>query len=134
MRSNRISALGLACAAVVLGGCASAPARKGSEAERVCINSREINSISALDDRHAFVKLSASSYYLLTVDDTCTGLRSARTVAIADATARVCGDGVTLLSFDDPAVGPMRCRIEGIDSVPDKNAARELIESRAPRE
>jgi hypothetical protein len=48
--------------------------------------------------------------------------------------SRVCSDGLTLLSFDYPAVGPMRCRIEGIDSVPDKNAALELIESRAARE
>jgi hypothetical protein len=134
MRSVRISFLGLAVAAVVLGGCASLPAEKGSKAERVCMNRREINSISALDDQHAFVKVSASRYYLFTVDNRCTGLRLARTIAIVDATTRVCGDGLTLLSFDYPAVGPMRCRIEGIDSVPDMNAARELIESRAAPE
>lgn len=131
MRSVRMSSLGLAVAAAVLGGCASLAAEEGSKAKRVCVNKREINSINALDDQHAFVKLSASRYYLFTVDDRCRGLRLARTIAFADATTRVCGDGLTLLSFEYPAVGPMRCRIEGIDSVPDKNAAWELIQSRA---
>ena len=134
MRSVRMSSLGLAAAAAVLGGCTSLAAEEGSKAPRICINRREINAIRGLDDQHAFVKLSASRYYLLTVDNGCRGLRLARTIAIADATARVCGDGLTLLSFDYPAVGPMRCRIEGIDSVPDMNAARELIESRAAPE
>jgi hypothetical protein len=134
MKSVRLSSLGFAVAAVVLGDCASLAAGEGSKAKRVCINRREISSIRALDDQHAFVKLGASRYYLLTMDNGCRGLTLARTIAIADATARICGDGLTLLSFDDPAVGPMRCRIEGIDSVPDKHAALELIESRAPRE
>jgi len=134
MRSVRMSSLGLAVAAAVLGGCARLAAEEGSKAKRVCINRREINSISALDDQHAFVKLGASRYYLFTMDDRCRGLRLARTIALADATARVCGDGVSLLSFDDPAVGPTRCRIEQIESVANKGAALELIESRAARE
>jgi len=129
-----MSSLGLAVAAAVLGGCASLTAEEGSKAKRVCVNRREINTIRALDDQHAFVKVSASRYYLFTVDNRCQGLRLARTISIGDATARVCGDGLTLLSFDYPAVGPTRCRIEEIDPVPDMNAARELIESRAAPE
>lgn len=130
----RISAPALACAAVVLGGCASAPARTGSEADRVCIKRREINAISALDDRHAFVKLSATRFYLLTLEERCRGLRWARTIALEDSREQVCGDGSGLLSFDDPAVGPMRCRIERIESVANKGEAWELIESRAAPE
>jgi len=134
MTSVRVSSLGFAVAAVTIGGCASLPAAKGSTAESVCVNKRDINSISALDDQHAFVKVSAGRFYLVTVDKACRGLAVARAIAIVDATARVCGDGLTLLSFENPTVGPMRCRIEGIDSVADKNAARDLIESRAPPE
>jgi len=133
MRSVRMSSLGLAVAAAVLGGCASLAAQEESKPKKVCINRREISSIRGLDDRHAFVKLGASRHYLLTMDKGCRGLKLARTIAI-DATGRVCGDGLTLLSFEYPAVGPMRCRIEGIDSVPDKDAALELIESRAAPE
>jgi len=134
MRFVRMWSLSLAVAAAVLGGWTSLAAEEGSKAKKVCINRREINTIRALDDQHAFVKLGASRYYLLTMDNGCRGLRLARTIAFADGTARVCGDGLTLLSFDYPAVGPMRCRVDGIDFVPDKNAALELIESRAPRE
>ena len=64
----------------------------------------------------------------------CGGLEFARAIAIEGSRVRVCGDGSTLLSFDDRALGPMRCRIERIDSVPDKGAALDLIESRASRE
>ena len=133
MRSVRIPSLGFALVASVLGGCTALAAEEGSKAKRVCINTREINSITALDDQHAFVKLSAGRYYLFTVDKTCQGFKLARKIAISDA-SRVCNDGLTLLSFDYPAVGPMRCRVEVIDAVPDKNAALELIESRRPPE
>jgi hypothetical protein len=134
MRSVRMSSLGLAVAAAALGGCASLAAEEGSKAKRVCINRHEINSISTLDDQHAFVKLSASRFYLFTVDNKCNGLKLARTVALDGSAGRVCSDGLTLLSFEYPAVGPTRCRIEGIDSVHDKDAAWELIKSRAAPE
>ena len=129
MRSVRAPSLGLALVAVLGGGTALA-AEEGTKAKRVCINTREINSITALDDQHAFVKLSAGRYYMFSVDKACQGFKLARKIAISDAT-RVCSDALTLLSFETPVVGPMRCRIELIDSVPDKDAAWELIKSRA---
>ena len=131
MGSARMSSLGLAVAAAVLGGCASLAAEEGSKAKRLCVNRREINTIRALDDQHAFVKLSAGRHYLFTVDKSCREFHLARKVAISEGTGRVCADGLTLLSFEVPTAGPMRCRIEGIDAVPDEAAARELIESRA---
>ncbi len=129
MRSVRAPSLGLVLVAVLGGGTALA-AEEGTKAKRVCINTREINSITALDDQHAFVKLSAGRYYMFSVDKACQGFKLARKIAISDAT-RVCSDALTLLSFETPVVGPMRCRIELIDSVPDKDAAWELIKSRA---
>jgi len=134
MRLAHLSSLGVAAGAVVLGACASMPAKEGAQAERVCINKSEITSIVSLDDRHAFVKVRASHFYLFTMDKTCQGLKLARTVAIESTTTRVCGDGVSLLSFEYPAVGPMRCRIEGIESVADKDTALQLIESRTAPE
>jgi hypothetical protein len=124
--------LGLAVAAAVFAGGASLVAEEASKPKKVCINRREISSIRGLDDQHAFVKLGSSRQYLLTVDTACRGLKLARTIAISGGASRICGDGLTLLSFEYPMVGPMRCRIDLIDSVPDMNAALELIESRAP--
>jgi hypothetical protein len=130
MRSALTSAVGLVLAGAVLGGCASAPAQKGPKERRVCIDRREINAITALDDEHVFLKLSAGRFYLVTVRKMCGGLRLARTIAIDSSGTRVCGDGNSLLSFEYPAVGPTRCPIEQIESVADKGAALELIESR----
>ena len=130
MGSVHMSSLGLAAAAIVLGGSTSLAAEEPSKPTRLCVNRREINTIRALDDRHAFVKLSAGRYYMFSVDKACQGFKLARKIAISDAT-RVCSDALTLLSFETPVVGPMRCRIELIDSVPDKDAAWELIKSRA---
>jgi hypothetical protein len=129
MGSVRAPSLGLALVAVLGGGTAVA-GEEGTKAKRVCINTREINAITALDDQHAFVKLSAGRFYMFTVDKTCQEFKLARRIAISDA-RRVCNDGVTLLSFETPVSGPMRCRIELLDRVPDKEAARELIKSRA---
>ena len=132
MRPVHMPSLGLAVAAAVLAGGASLVAQEGSKTKKVCINRREISSIRGLDDQHAFVKLGSSRHYLLTVDNACRGLKLARTITLSEGSSRICGDGLTLLSFEYPMVGPMRCRVDLIDSVPDMDAALELIESRAP--
>ena len=131
MGSVRTSSLGLAAAAAILGGSAGLAAEDAPKPERLCLNRREINVIRALDDRHAFAKLSAGRHYLFTLDKTCRDFRLARKVAISNGARRVCADGLTLLSFELPGVVPTRCRIEGIDPVADEAAARELIEERA---
>jgi hypothetical protein len=130
MRSVCPPSLGLALAAVVLGGGARLAGEEEAKAKRVCIDKRDISAISSLDDRHAFVKLRASHFYLLTLDKACSRFKLARQITISDAW-RVCNDGLTLLSFQYPAEGTIRCRIEGLDSVVDKEMALALIKSRA---
>jgi len=127
----RMPLVGLAAAAAVLVGGASLGAGDDPKAKRLCVTRREINTIRVLDDQHAFVKVSAGRHYMFTLDKGCREFRLARKVAISDGTGRVCGDGLTLLSFELPGAGPTRCRIDGIDAVPDESAARELIRSRA---
>ena len=135
MKSIRLSTISLAVAVVVLGGCASIPSGRGSTAQRVCVKTREINSIGALDGSpHAFVTASAKRYYLFGVDKGCIGLRFARGIVIGDRATRVCEDGFSFLSFVHPDMGPTRCRIEEIIPVEDKAAARELIKARASEE
>jgi hypothetical protein len=120
-----------ALAVVVLDAGLGLWAREDPKAERVCINRREINAIKTLDERHAFAKLSAGRFYLLTLDKSCQGFDKARRVALSEGSGRVCSDGLTLVAFETPIVGPMRCRIEAIDAVADESAARELIAARA---
>ena len=117
----------LACAAAVLSGEGEQPRAIG---ERVCVKRREINAITALDDRHAMARLSAGRLYLFTLDEACRGLRPARRVSLERPASRICGDGMSLLSFEEPGVGPTRCRIEKIDAVASKDEALELIDSR----
>jgi hypothetical protein len=131
MRSIPLSAMGLALAALVAGSCATAAETKEPKPERVCIRKAEINVVRALDDEHVGLKLSASRFYLLTVARPCHGLGQARAIAFESTAPRVCGDGSSLLSFEYPAVGPTRCRVEKIEPVASMEAARELIESRA---
>jgi hypothetical protein len=128
MRPIGMPVLALACV-TVLASCASA-APKRTEADRGCVNRRSINAISTLDDRHAFVKASAGDYYLFTLDETCQEFRLARKVVIDESRMQVCGDGNTLILFESPSLGAMRCRIETIESVASKTAALDLIESR----
>jgi hypothetical protein len=135
MRRFRISFLALALAAVGLAACTSGqPEPAASTAERTCVKVRQINSFTALDDRHVLVKASVSTYSLFTVDQTCSGLSFARGIAIAEAGSRVCDDGFDFLAFEHPAAGPRRCRIMKIEPVEDEEAARALLESRAAGE
>jgi hypothetical protein len=133
MRSLRISAVGFAVAAVVLGGFANLLAQeapKAKKTKRTCIKKGEINAMSPMDDRHIFVRVSATRFHLLTTDETCRGLKFARKLAIADGARRICDDGSSLITFSEPTVGVMRCRVKRLEGVESKAAAWELIESR----
>jgi hypothetical protein len=137
MRSIRPSTLGIAVAAVVLGGYANLPAQEAPTAKktkRTCIKKGEINAMSPMDERHIFVRVSATRYHLLTTDETCRGLKFARTLAIADGARRICDDGSSLITFSEPSVGTMRCRVTRLDGVESKAAAWTLIESRSSPE
>jgi hypothetical protein len=129
IRMRRSSRLGLAAASVLLAGCATLPPGEGSK--RACLDRRDVNSIKPLDDRHALVRRGSGRYSLFTMDKACHGLKLSRSIVIEGSAGRVCGDGVTLIAFEYPSLGPMRCRIELIEPVADENAARELILSRA---
>lgn len=131
MAPSPLSALGLAAAVALFAGCASSQPTGGeASAARVCVKVREINSFTALDDRHVLVKASVSDHSLLTVDKACVGLSFARAIAIEGAPTRVCSDGFDFLSFHHPGAGLKRCRIVNIEPVADETAARALIDSR----
>ena len=133
MPTFRTRARRLTLLAVVLGGWASATAAEEPKTKADCIVKREINVIRALDDKHVFVKAGADHNYLLTMDTRCPGLTLARKLAISgDTSTRVCEGGVSMLAFEEPATGPMRCRIATITPVKSKEAAEELIASEQP--
>lgn len=135
MRFTRLSALCLASAGVLFGGCASAPpdgataAERATTADRTCIRKNEINSMGALEnDRYVFVNVGAARYYLLSLDKSCLAITFANGIAIADNARRVCGDGFSFLTYNHPEYGTSRCRVLWIDQVANKQEARELIE------
>lgn len=131
---SRVAAaiLGLVLPAVALSTCATAPASRKSQTQKDCIKTREINVISPLDDRHVFVRLGSHRSYLLTMDSRCPGLHRARQLTIADSASRVCPNGTSLLAFEEPSLGAMRCRIAQIQSVASKDAALDLIHAEVP--
>jgi uncharacterized protein DUF6491 len=129
---SRSRSVVLALLAVLL-GCASVPAAERAKAKKKdCINTREINVMRALDDKHVFVKVGAGRYYLFTMESRCRDLHLARNLQVFEASSRVCDDGVTLLAFELPTVGAMRCRVTKLDPVRDLDAANELIASEVP--
>ena len=132
MTALQTTIVALVLPAAALGACASAPTADGSKTRRDCITTREINAMSPMGDRHVFVKVGASRHYLFTVERACQALELARRLTIWEASSRVCGDATSLLAFEHATAGPMRCRIEKIESVPDKAAAMELIAAETP--
>ena len=132
MPTVRTTAGRLAPLAVVLAGCASATAAEAPKTKTDCVIKREINVMRPLDDKHVFVKASADRNYLFTMGAQCPGLSRARRLAISDSSTRVCEGGVSMLTFEEPGVSPMRCRIETITPVRDRNAALDLVASEVP--
>jgi hypothetical protein len=128
----RNGVLALTVPAVLLGGLAGVGAAEKAKPKRTCVNTREINVMRALDDKHVFVKVSAGRYYLFTMEERCHELHLARNLTVFEASTRVCADGTSLLAFDHPAAGPMRCRVSTIEPVKDLADAEERAAAEVP--
>ena len=133
MKDTWLAALPLLILITALAGCTSssgAPAGEESRAKtRICVPIRQINSYSALDDRHVLVDAAGKRTYLLTVDAACSGLRFANGIAIADQSTQICNDGFGFLSFRHAGLGKRRCRILDLRQFDDNAAARAFAES-----
>jgi hypothetical protein len=133
MLTGRTRVLALGLAVCLSGGCASAPAaREAAKARTDCVNLGEINVITPLDEHHVFLKVGADRFYMFKVEDPCQDLTFARQIVVSDATQRVCGGGTSVIVFENPGVGTMRCRITMIEHVGDKNDALDRIKAEAP--
>ena len=108
---------------------------EGAEAadsnERVCLNSRALRDFDAIDDRHVVVREGSSRYYLLTMARRCIDLRDARTIAISDATSRVCSDGFSEIIYRDRISRRLdKCRIDTIEAVESEEDAEAIVAAR----
>ncbi|HUF17504.1 MAG TPA: DUF6491 family protein [Thermoanaerobaculia bacterium] len=131
---TRRSLVILGLTAVVVGSCTTSRPEDGRVAERECVNSQNIYDYDVLDDHHVVVEARSNDYYLLTLQEPCSGLAFARGIAIADAMTRVCGDGSAWVSFDQAIGGSKRCRIIGVERVGDTEEAEAIIQSRGDDE
>ena len=123
-------ALVLVCLVLLPVGCAGRPPEQTVPEADDCIYLRLLNAWEAIDDQHLVATLSASRYYLFTLDHGCPGLEVARYGLVSEPSTRMCGDGFSFLRFEHPSAGLTRCRVLGIERVEDPDAARELVESR----
>jgi len=96
---------------------------------RVCVYTRNIDGFDALTDEHVFISARGNENYLFTMWSRCHGLRSAIGIAVKDTMSRVCSNGFGEIVYRD--LGRLEsCRIDNIESVESKDAARELIKQR----
>ena len=100
----------------------------------VCIYSRNIDGFDALTDEHVFISARRDENYLFTMRRRCTGLRSAMGIAIKGTTSRVCADGFGEIVYRDMGRRLESCRIDNIERVESKDAAKELIKQREEEE
>ena len=128
--TNRTTVLGLA--AVLQVGLANVPPASAARVKRECINRKEITTLRALDDKHVYVKAGSSRHYLVTTDGGCRELSEARTLQVIESSTRVCPDSTSLIGFEHPAAGPMRCRIATIEAVKGLADAEERAAEEVP--
>lgn len=102
---------------------------ENDENERVCINSRQIDSFDGLSDKHVFVEERRNHFYLLTMKHRCTGLDHARMIGLKDATSRICSGRVGgEVIFRDMGSAVRKCFIDTIVQVENKDAARAIVD------
>jgi hypothetical protein len=121
-----------ALAAVLQVALAGVPPAFAAKVKRDCINRREITTLRSLDNRHVYVKAGSSRHYLVTMEERCQGLAEARSLEVVEASSRVCADGTSLLAFEHPAAGPMRCRVSTVEPVKGLAEAEERSAAEVP--
>ena len=97
--------------------------------EPACFNVRDINNFDAIDDRFVYVEGRRDQHYLLTMDRSCFGLRSANGIAITNQMNRVCSNNFAKISYRDFGTTES-CTIREVESVADKAAAVAIAERR----
>jgi len=97
--------------------------------EPACFNVRDIDNFDALDDSFVYISGRRNQHYLLTMQRSCFGLRSARGIAISNHINRVCSNTFGEITYRDINT-VAKCGIRQIEAVADKDAARALVERR----
>ena len=111
----------------------AASAEESSAEERVCFNRRQVSSFDGLSDRHVYIREGARNYYLLTTRNRCSGLRHANGIGIKDTMSRICDGGFGEIMFRDMG-RVQRCRIQTVERVENKDAAKALVAERENHE
>lgn len=83
----------------------------------VCVNTRNIDGFDALTDEHIFISARRNENYLFTMRRRCTGLRSARGIAVKDTMNRVCSNGFGEVVYRDLGRRLESCMIDTIERV-----------------
>ena len=111
----------------------AAAAEESASQERVCFNRRNVSSFDGLSDRHVYIREGANNYYLLTTRNRCSGLRHANGIGIKDTMTRICDGGFGEIMFRDMG-RVQRCRIQTVERVENKDAAKALVAERENHE
>jgi len=98
--------------------------------KNVCINTNLVRSFEAFDDMHVYVRQGSNQHFLLTMRSRCLGLEWAQGIGFKDTTSRICSNGFGEIVFRDRTMGRglQNCRIDMIERVESREAAKELVE------
>jgi len=96
-----------------------------------CVQVRNVNGYSVIDDRHVLLNGGASRHYLVTTRNRCPDLRFGMQLGFSfGRTARLCRPFIEHIVTG----GPVRCSIETIEEVENRQAAQALIDARAAQD
>lgn len=105
-------------------------ADEGREADKVCVNKRNISSFDTIDDQYLYIRASGNRHFLFTMWGRCYGLRDAHGIGITDTMSRVCSGGFGEVVYRDMSRRFQTCRIDTIETVASREDAKGLVEER----
>jgi len=101
--------------------------------EPACFSARGVRNFSALHNQYVYVQGRGDEHFLLTMERSCFGLRSAEGIAIENHTDRVCSNSQAGVTYRGSGGRLDTCYISEVEAVEDRDAARAIVESRTRR-
>lgn len=98
---------------------------------KMCVSARNIRSFNAIDDQHIYASAYGSNkHFLITMQRRCLGLRSANSIAVNDATSRVCSNSFGAIIYRQMGRGTETCNIDTVEAIASREDAWGLVDER----
>ena len=102
---------------------------KAREEQSICLPASVLRNFRALSSQHILLQYDSKTFFLMTMQRSCFGLRDTFRM-YPGRTGKVCSNRNDEIMYEDKLGGVKPCKIDLIDAVENRDAAKALIKQR----